>query len=687
MASTDCLDTKVEIFNAFLTRVLDACAPFRSFTAKRTTSPWLTPDIRALIVARNRARRTWRRKRTFATHSIFKQLRNQCKSVIKAAKNAYYHRIFDNVRSNRETWSELRRLGLIRSKTQTSTLQVSPDALNLHFTNVGCASSSPLQTEDFYLDFDSGRTEYSDGKFYLTNPSDDELIRALSTSTSRSVGVDGLSYDDIKRAMPVIRNCIQHLFSHSILCEVFPSLWKRALIRPIAKTSNPLTPSDFRPISLLCSLSKILEKIVASQIIEYLEDTNKMDPLQSAYRRGHNTQTALLRTLHEARLAADNRMVTIMVFFDFSKAFDRVVHSRLIGILDSLGFSHSALRWVHSYLAGRSQSVLDHDGSRSSWAPVSGGVPQGSVLGPLLFSLYISGFRRVLSFCDYNIYADDIQISLSCHPKDIADGVARINEDIKRIEGWADGLGLLLNHTKTKAIIMGTSRYINSLGATDVPRVCVNGALIPYSRDVVYLGKTLASNMTWALDAGRTSKKVYGILHQLKLARHLLPCDIRKKLISTLVFPHLDYCGVAMLDITKESELLLQRSLNSCIRFIVNSRRHEHITPYFVRLRWLKLRERRLYLTGCLLFTVINSGIPSYMAEKIVTRSATASYLIRKEPHTLAVPLCRTELYKASFFCFGPSFWNSLPLRIRGAPSYYNFRTQLYEHLLKTYDS
>jgi len=118
---------------------------------------------------------------------------------------------------------------------------------------------------------------------------------------------------------------------------------KCALIRPIAKTSNPLTPSDYRPISLLCLLSKILEKTVAFQIIRYLEDTNKMDPFQSAYRRGHNTQTALLRTLHEARLAADNRKVTIMVFFDFSKAFDKVVHSKLIVILESLGFSHSAL--------------------------------------------------------------------------------------------------------------------------------------------------------------------------------------------------------------------------------------------------------------------------------------------------------------------------------------------------------
>jgi len=222
MAETDCLDTKVEIFNALLTRVLDACAPFRSFTIKRNTSPWFTPDIKTLIVARNKARRTWRRRRTFVTYSIFRQLRNQTKLAIKAAKNAFYHRIFDNVRSYGETWSELRRLGLIRCKTQTSVLHVPPDVLNSYFTNIGYASTSAYQTK--ILDPDLGKSEYSDGKFYLTNPTEDELIRALSTSTTRSVGVDGLSFDDIKRAMPVIRDCIQHLFSYSILYEVFPSL-------------------------------------------------------------------------------------------------------------------------------------------------------------------------------------------------------------------------------------------------------------------------------------------------------------------------------------------------------------------------------------------------------------------------------------------------------------------------------
>jgi len=381
-------------------------------------------------------------------------------------------------------------------------------------------------------------------------------------------------------------------------------------------------------------MSKILERIIASQTIRYLKDTNKMDPFQSAYRRGHSTQTALLRILDVARLAADKRKVTIMVFFYFSKAFDTVIHSKMIEILGNLGFSSSSLRWVYSYLTGRSQAILDHDNNLSTWASMDRGVPQGSVLGPLLFSLYIVNFRKTLSFCDYNIYADDIQILLS-----------QGHNGVRRVSGTA----------------------------------------VPYSRSVEYLGITIASNLAWTLEADRTCKRVYGILHQLKTAKHLLARDIRMRLISALVFPQLDYCCVAMLDIIRESELLLQRSLNACVRFVVDFQRHEHITPHFVKLRWLKFHERKRYFTGCLIYSIISTGKPGYLSDKIATWSAAASYLTRTDSYTLAVPLCRTELYKTSLLCQELSFWNYFPLH-RSVPSLHGFKAQLYDHLLRTYE-
>jgi len=178
-------------------------------------------------------------------------------------------------------------------------LTISPEVLNIHFADV-CGTLTPTHpTELSDLEPDLGNSGYSDGKFYLTNPTHEELIRALSTSTSKSAGVNGLKIEEIKRGTPVISDCILHLFSFSIMYEVYPSMWKHALIRPIngPKTKNPLSASDYRPISLLCSLSKIFEKIVACQITRYLKEANKMDPFQSAYRKGHNSQTSLLRTL------------------------------------------------------------------------------------------------------------------------------------------------------------------------------------------------------------------------------------------------------------------------------------------------------------------------------------------------------------------------------------------------------
>jgi len=149
---------------------LDANAPLRSFTAQRKITPWFSPDIKALLVARDRARRTWCRKKTSVTYLIFKKLRNQTKLTIKNAKNAYYHLIFDNARSDREIWSQLRTLGLIRSKVRTLPLTISPEVLNIHFTDVYGTPTPTHPTELPNLDPDLGYSGYTDGKFYLTNP-------------------------------------------------------------------------------------------------------------------------------------------------------------------------------------------------------------------------------------------------------------------------------------------------------------------------------------------------------------------------------------------------------------------------------------------------------------------------------------------------------------------------------------
>ncbi|KMQ81892.1 rna-directed dna polymerase from mobile element jockey-like protein, partial [Lasius niger] len=186
---------------------------------------------------------------------------------------------------------------------------------------------------------------------------------------------------------------------------------------------------------------------------------------------------------------ADQRMVTVSVFFDFSKAFDRVDHLILIRKLKDLNFSDSVLQWIYSYLRCRSQAVKDSvAGTMSSLTLVSEGVPQGSVLGPLLFTLYLSDFQNVLKHCKYNFYADDLQAYLHCKPRELSDAILKVNEDINAVINWSFANSFISNSDKTQAIIFGTSRYVNAIDLNTIPEIMVDMTAIQYSTAVKYLG-------------------------------------------------------------------------------------------------------------------------------------------------------------------------------------------------------
>ncbi|KAL6420425.1 hypothetical protein ACFW04_014432 [Cataglyphis niger] len=261
-------------------------------------------------------------------------------------------------------------------------------------------------------------------------------------------------------------------------------------------------------------------------------------------------------------------MITVSVFFDFLKTFDRVDHFLLIEKLKILNFSESVLHWIHSYLTERTQAVKDCiEGTISSSSPVRVGVPQDSVLGPLLFTLYLAEFSHVVKHCKYNFYADDLQAYIHCEPRDLSDTIRKVNEDIDAI-----------------------------------------------------------------LDT----------------------------------------------DMTTEQDLRLYRAVNACVRFIFNVRTDEHITPYYVRLRWLKVDARRAYFVGCLLYKILQTKQPSLLHSNFNCKNATSNRATRAPRDMLFLPQCRTELYKQSFRLISARFWNGLSQSIRSATTLADFKQKLY---------
>jgi len=468
---SDDIDSKVAIFNNHLLDCYDKHAPLRCISPKHLPAPWLTTNIKDKMVERNRARRTWRRWRTDSNYTRYKKLRNKVQSLVRDAKMKYYLDVFNVPGEPCTIWKRLKNLGLIKSKSLDSRLIFSTDELNDFFVR-GTSPHNNFNGSKIYL----GEEFYDDSKFYWNHIEPAHVLKALMANKSDAEGIDCLKSKLILTALPCILSVVTHIFNFSFVNGIYPLIWKTANICPLPKVKHPSNLSDYRPISILCSISKALERIAADQIKEFLEDKDLFDPCQAAYRKGFSTQTALIKVLDDVRRAADERMVTVAIFFDFTKAFDNVGHQLLIEKLRHIGFSCSVLRWLCAYLVNRQQAVRDPvSRERSSLLTTTAGVPQGSVLGPLLFVLYLTNFNKVLEYCKYNFYADDLQIYLHAKPRNLADAVQKINTDISNVASWASGNGLSLNPKKTTAMIMGTARFINSLSSAHaLPKVAVN---------------------------------------------------------------------------------------------------------------------------------------------------------------------------------------------------------------------
>ena len=350
-------------------------------------------------------------------------------------------------------------------------------------------------------------------------------------------------------------------------------------------------------MSLLCVLSKVLEKIVHDQVIDYINEHSILNPHQSGFKRGHSTCTALLAVSNDLGKAMDDRLLTILVLYDFSNAFPSVNHDLLLSKLKWYGFSQSVISWFRSYLTNRSQKVV-LNGEVSSLMTLLFGVPQGSILGPLLFSLYINDIYKLFTKSKSHLYADDLQNYVSFSYDTINLAVENINNEARALNHYAIGHNLMINPVKTQALIIGNPKIRSKL-AQSIPPIIVNDVIIPYSVQVVNLGVTFDANLTWEPHIISKCKKARGALSRLRKHRELLPINVRLRLVQSLVLPILDYCCTVFYDMSAHNALEVQRIQNQGIRFVYGLPKFCHITEHIVNIKWLTMANRRkLFFTS-----------------------------------------------------------------------------------------
>ncbi|CAG4964365.1 unnamed protein product [Colias eurytheme] len=330
----------------------------------------------------------------------------------------------------------------------------------MHFLD----TPGPRHSPPSYISYYESHRYNKDAVLTLKPVTDQAVWKAIRELTSQAVGSDDISLDMLKLTTPSTLKIITHIINTSISSNAFPTLWRNALVQPIPKKDHPDTYKDLRPISILPCMSKILEKIVHRQVVEYLETNRILPDLQSGFRRQRGTATALTDVVDNIIRAQDGGMSTILVYLDYSRAFDTLNIPLLLAKLSYYGFTQSAVSWFDSYLNNRTQTVMitgeNGKGLFSRCRSVERGIPQGSILGPLLFILYTADIINNIQFCKFHSYADDIQLYLSFKPDDTHDCLVKLNGDLDRISTWSANNTLLLNADKTKFMILGTPKQV-----------------------------------------------------------------------------------------------------------------------------------------------------------------------------------------------------------------------------------
>jgi hypothetical protein len=471
------------------------------------------------------------------------------------------------------------------------------------------------------------------------------------------------------------------IVNQSLSSGCFPTSLKHAIVTPLLK--KPKLDADelanYRPISNLSYLGKLIERVAISQIQAFLQSNDLVSPAQSAYRPHYSVETALLRTQNDLLQALDSGKEAILVLLDFSSAFDLIDHDLLCHRLQTrYGISGSVLAWIKSYLAGRTQSIAVKN-VLSDDTPLTCGVPQGSVAGPLLFTLYSEPLQDLIASHGIQamVYADDTQLYLCFDPADRSRAIAAMERCIADVKTWATNNKLALNDAKTELIHM-TSKFSRNVS---LPLSLVVGdSTIHASSSARNLGVVVDSKLTMKNHIDTICKSAMTAIRRIGQIREYLDEDTTARLVHSFVSSRLDSCNSLLYGLPDCHINRLQRIQNIAARLVARIPRSHHITPILRSLHWLPVKQRTVYKILLLAYKTQHNLAPQYLMDLI--SSYKPQRTLRSSSQGLLVMPFRpkTIFYGDRSFAYAaPTLWNQLPQHVRRAESVLTFK-----RLLKT---
>ena len=562
--------------------------------------------------------------------------------------------------------------------------QANANNINNYYANIGAETNASVgkstNESKYYL---ANHSEKNKQDLLLTDITQQDVIdvcKKLKPQTSTDH--EGFRQDVILSDINILAPVIAHLVNCSQKTGIFPENGKIARVIPVYKGKGSKHQfENYRPISLLSTFSKIVERLIYNKVFDFLVRYEILFESQYGFRTGHNTTHATLDFIKTIESTIEQNSYAIGVFCDLSKAFDTLNHNILLEKLDHYGIRGTTNSWFKSYLTNRQQFV-ELNGCRSPCLPLTTGVPQGSILGPLLFLLYINDLPSAANL-KCVMFADDCNLLIKGN--NIKDLIATLNCELESISDYFKANQLKLNAKKTKMVFFRKKSIPTSL--EQLP-VTLDGEILSFDNDVKFLGLNIDGTLSWdkhCTEVANTISRNNAVINRVK---HLLPPPSLKILYHSFIQPHIHYGLPAWGGCNTQNKKRIVNIQKRAIRTVTKSYYIAHTEPRMKKFGLLKLDF--LYQQQCLLLTLdcYYGSAPQKVKEQIILDVAP-NYSLRNQsqnPLDLKLSTFKTRAGSNSFSAQGPSFWNDTPHNLREINQKFKFKFAVKKTLLEKYE-
>ena len=684
------VDHDYRTFQITVEKVLNVYAPTKRKYLRANDGPFMTKSLRKAIMRRSSLRNNFNKDRSSANWIAYKKQRNKCVQLLRQAKRDYYSNLnVRNLADNRTFWKTVKPLFSEKVQTSSKITLVDKGELITDDTNVAEAFNNYFIniSDTLELSNEAANASFCSDVMTLVDPIDTIIgkfenhpsILQIKVSTDQRQQFDFQKttkeevHDQIKmlsqKASPqgrvppkilkeistVFAVSLSHFFNELIESASFPDELKEGEISALFKKGDPCDKKNYRPVTVLSSQSKIFERLMSKQIIKYIE----LSPYLCGFRKGYSTQHALMRLVEECRTHLDNKGAAGALLMDLSKAFDSLNHELLLAKLYAYGFSKKALQLIFSYLNNRKQRVKIN-GSFSSWDISRIGVPQGSVLGPLLFNIFINDLPYTISQTEVCNFADDTTIYTG--DKNPEAVVSKLENDASILNKWYSDNLMKLNDKKCHLLMFGNKKHQHT--------ITIGNSVINESNSQQLLGVNIDKNLNFSDHVNTLCKKASQKLHALARISPYMGQDKVKLIMNAFIKSHFSYCPLIWMFHDRKSNNRINKIHERALRIMYHDS-DSSFEELLLKDKSVTFHQKNLQLLMIEVFKTVKTSNPTFMKEIFVERQSL--YNLRSNGLSRPIPKSTSNGLETIKYT-GSKLWELLPNEIKQLSSIREFK-------------